>query len=196
MLEFYFFDLPIYRCQEERHYAEAERAATKSQDWLAASGAPPPEQAPQSYEDIASRTRSDFGPWTFNQVIGWLRLYARSSHIGAHLWWVDAKQVRRKMRHKRFLLTTPSNVLPTYFTPKDDSQMIYRSLLEHLERLMDETPIKGRYLELTVLRNLGPSINWAELLKRSEERHNSAAPADQKAPLSGRCIRRVLPLNS
>jgi hypothetical protein len=186
VLEFYFLDLPIYRCEEEWHDAEAERAATKSQDWLAASGAPPPEQAPHSYEDIAVHTRSAFGSWTFNQVVGWLRLYARPSHIGAHLWWVDAKQVRRKMRHKRFRLTSPSNVLPTYFTPKDDSQMIYRTLLEHLEQLADESPIKGRHLELTVLRNLGPLINWKKLLNHSEERYNAAASADQKAPFSGR----------
>ena len=81
----------------------------------------------------------------------------------AHLWWVNAKLLRRKMR-KTFYLTTSSNILAAYFTPEDSSERIFKETLAHLEAVGNEPPLKGRYVDLTLFRNMGGFINWRALL--------------------------------
>jgi hypothetical protein len=113
-------------------------------------------------EDRLQRTYG--GPWNFNQAIGWIRLYAAGSHVGGHLWWVDAKRPQRNMRNKMFRLMTPSNILPTFFTPAHSSDEIYRETLKAIKNLSRES-LKGRYVDLEAFENIGPFVNWQELLK-------------------------------
>ena len=51
------------------------------------------------------------GPWKFNQIVGWLRIFVEGRMIRAHLWWIQGKRINRRKPHKRFLLTTASDVL-------------------------------------------------------------------------------------
>lgn len=165
MEDYYIFDIPVYRCTEERFYADMDAAVAKRHDEIFATTSISQKNAPESYKNIEEHTRQTFGgPWNFNQVVGWLRLFAESSHVGGHLWWVDAKRIQRVMRKKRFFLTTISDVLSNYFTPEDDSVSIYRGTLKDIERLTKQRPLKDRYVDLETFLNIGPHIDWRGLL--------------------------------
>src|SRR3954468_6324633 len=95
----YFLDLPIYRLSLDQHTAELEAAKKKSLAPLEAHK----KTAPESYK-IAERwfDQYDWYPWRYNEVIGWLRLYALGSQIRGELWWVKAKRISRGMRKSFF----------------------------------------------------------------------------------------------
>ena len=167
MNDVYICDIPVYRCAEDVFYADMERAVAEHLGWLTKASGASRDKAPETFRNAEDHFRSTYGgPWTFNQVVGWIRLYAAGSHVGAHLWWVTGKRLQRKMR-KTFYLTTHSNALATYFTPRDNSEAIFAGTLERLEAVAHMPPLKGRYVDLRVLRNVGPFINWRALLNAS-----------------------------
>ena len=163
----YIFDIPVYRTTNEKFDTEIDMLVAKRIEWIVS-------HDPQ--RRLLSRERQNRqphtviaesgGPWQFNQVVGWLRLYVDPSHVCGELWWVDAKRINRIMRKRRFYLTTASNVLATYFTPEYDSESIYQKTLVDIERLTSERPLKKRYLDLENFRNIGPFINWRVLLDK------------------------------
>lgn len=165
MEDYYIFDIPVYRCTEEQFYADMDAAVSKRHDEIFATTGISRKNAPESYKNMEEHTRQTFGgPWNFNQVVGWLRLFAESSHVGGHLWWIDAKRIQRVMRQKRFFLTTISDVLSNYFTSEDDSESIYRRTIEDIERLTKQRPLKDRHVDLETFLNIGPHIDWRGLL--------------------------------
>lgn len=169
MSDFYIFDLAVYRRTEEEYYADRDQSTARRLD---ASGLSR-ERSPDSYRNAEEAFKDSYGgPWEFNQVVGWIRLYVEASHVGAHLWWVNAKRLQSKMR-KTFYLTTPSNILATSFPPGVVSAEIFSDTLTHLEKLAKEKPLKGRYLDLGTFRNIGPFINWRELLNNAASRRES-----------------------
>jgi len=184
MNDAYICDIPVYRCREQAYYHETERkVAATIEDMMQTTGVPR-HKAPESYKGAEEHFRAEYGaPWTFNEVVGWVRLYAAGSHVGAHLWWVESKRLQRKMR-KTFYLTTPSNILGTYFTPEDSSEEIFAEILAHLNALSRRSPLKGRYLDLRVFRNVGPFINWRALLDVLPAVHDDR-PDSPLQPTSG-----------
>lgn len=171
MRDYYIFDIPVYRCSEEQFDVDMAAAVAKRHDEFFATTGISRENAPESYKNIEEHTRQTFGgPWNFNQVVGWLRLFAEPSHVGGHLWWVDKKRIQRVMREKRFILITSSDVLGNYFTPEDDSDEIYRGTLEDIKRLSRQSPLKDRYVNLGTFLNIGPYIDWRSLLNSISER--------------------------
>ncbi len=170
MIDYYIFDIPVYSCTEGRYNADMDKGVAKRlkelNEIFDMSGTSRT-KAPKSDVMAKVHFRQNFGgPWHFNQIVGWLRLYVKPSHVGDHLWWVDAIQINRIMRKKRFYLMTASNVLATYFTPDDDSEIIYQKTLADIERLASENPLRGRYVDLENFRNIGPFINWRALLDK------------------------------
>lgn len=167
MRDYYFFDIPVYRCPEERFDRERDEALAKRLAEIKDMGVPR-EKAPESYDMNEQHFQKEYGgPWRYNQTIGWLRLYAEGSHIGGHLWMVDAKRIQRNMRNKRFYLRTGSNVLVANFMPDADAKVIYQETKSAIERLSRESPLKGRYVDLETFCNLGPFIGWRSLLDRT-----------------------------
>lgn len=165
MRDYYIFDIPVYGCSEKRYSNAMDNAVAKRHDEIFSMTGISREKAPESYKNSETHTRRAFGgPWHFNQVVGWLRLFAESSHIGGHLWWIDARRINKVMRHKRFYLKTASDVLGTYFTKQDDSETIYRKTLKHINVLKRQAPLKGRYIDLENFCNIGPFVDWRGLL--------------------------------
>lgn len=104
MERYYIFDIPIYRCTEERVYSDVDAAVANENHKLFLTTGILQENAPVTCRRVKQHIIEECGgPWNFNQVVGWLRLFAEWSHIGGHLWWVDVKHIQRNMRNKRFL---------------------------------------------------------------------------------------------
>ena len=164
MSDQYIFDIPVYRTTHDKFNAEIDMHVAKRVEWIVSHD---PQRRPLSHEaqdrQFNSVIAESGGPWQFNQIVGWLRLFAEGHTIGCHPWWVDAKRLNRRMRHKRLYLTTFSDVLGAWF-PDESSSEIFDTLLERLTDKAAESPYKNRYVDLDVFRRVGPFINWRGIL--------------------------------
>jgi hypothetical protein len=160
----YIFDIPIYRKTKTEFNSEIETQVAKRIERIISYD---PEQRPLS-QDVRQRQYHSViaesgGPWQFNQIVGWFRLFVEGKTIGCHPWWVDAKRLNRKMRNKRLYLQTYSDVLQERIT-NESSNEIFNRLLERLIKLSKERMYKNRYIDLDVFQRIGPFINWRKLM--------------------------------
>lgn len=160
----YIFDIPVYRKTHEEFNAEINRELAKRVERIVSCD---PQRRPPN-----GKTRQRLhhaviaesgGPWQFNQIVGWLRLFVEGGKIGCHPWWIDAKRLNRKMRHKRLYLKTKSDVLGIRLR-NESSNEIYDILLKRLTKEAAEPPYKKRYVDLDVFRRVGPFIDWRGML--------------------------------
>ncbi len=83
MRDYYIFDIPVYLRSSEKYYKDREKATTRHLRKLFPGEESPREQYPGQCQVIEDEFHDTFGgPWDFNQVIGWLKLYAEGSTIG------------------------------------------------------------------------------------------------------------------
>jgi hypothetical protein len=132
MRDQYIFDIPVYRLTSDEFDAEIELRLAKRVKWLCSYD---PQRRPLSPkrkdQQLHSIIADSGGPWQFNQVIGWLRLY----------------------------LSTFSDVLGAWF-PKESSSEIFATLLKRLSEMAGERPYANRYIDFDVFRRLGPVVDW------------------------------------
>jgi hypothetical protein len=164
MRDQYIFDIPIYRNSKDDFYTEIDSSFEKRVEWIISHD---PERRPLDHE-VRQRVHhsviAEFGgPWQFNQIVGWLRLFVEGNTIGCHPWWVDAKRINRRMRNKRLYLQTPSDILQARFRNESPNE-IYSILLERLVRLSKDNSYNNLYIDLDVFRRIGPFIDWHRLL--------------------------------
>ena len=173
MRDQYIFDIPIYRNTKDDFNTEIETHVAKRVEWIIYHD---PERRPLSREvrdrQLHSVIAESGGPWQFNQIVGWLRLFAEGNTIGCHPWWVEAKRLNRKMSNKRLYLKTFSDVLGVRF-PNESSTEIFNTLLERLTEMAKEPKYKNRYVDLDFFRRIGPFIDWRRLLDRLVEQNKS-----------------------
>jgi hypothetical protein len=171
MRDYYIFDIPVYRLPKDKYYKDRDEATTRHLRKVFPGVEFPPEKYPGHCQTLEQEFHKAFGgPWDFNQVVGWLKLYAEGSAIGAHLWWVaEAKRLQSRMR-KTFYLTTSSNKLATWFQPEDKSDTIFAETLTQIEALAKERPLKRRYVDLDAFRNVGRFIDWRGLMDAAAKR--------------------------
>lgn len=166
MRDQYVFDIPVYRSTSDEFDKEIDMCVTTRVKWIESYG---PQQRPLNQEmrdrQLHSVIAESGGPWQFNQVVGWLRLFVEGSTIGCHLWWVDAKRLNRRMRKKRLYLTTFSDVLGAWF-PDQSSSEIFEKLDSRLSDITRRPPYVNRYVDLSVFHRLGPFIDWRGMLDR------------------------------
>jgi len=160
MSEKYFFDIPIYRCTIERHAQEMEN---EKQRFLNL-GLPYDDDIPESYvSGVEKRFEgSIWYPWRYNEIIGWIRLYAFGFQIGGEYWFIRAKRIRRDLRRKRIYFS--GKAFEHSFHPYESAAKIYGEICFELGRLQDERPFQGRYLDLDTFRRIGPFIKWRHLI--------------------------------
>jgi hypothetical protein len=168
----YIFDVPIYRKSKNDFKAEINAEFAKHVEWMISSD---PHQRPLNSETKIrgkdSIVRKYGGPWQFNQIIGWLRLFAEGYTIGGHLWWVDAQRLNRRMLNKRLKLITPSDVLHVRFL-NESSTELFNKLLERFTAMTKESKYKNRYIDLDVFCRVGPIIDWRALLDGITEKNS------------------------
>lgn len=164
MRDQYIFDIPVYRKTHDEFNNEIKTHVAKRVEWIVSHD---PQRRPLSLNirnrQLNSVIAESGGPWQFNQIVGWLRLFAEGYTIGCHLWWVDAQRLNLRMRQKRLYLTTSSDVLGAYFR-KESSPEIFNRLLEQLTNMAAELSYKTRYVDLGIFRRVGPFIDWRKML--------------------------------
>src|SRR5262249_33459021 len=95
-------ELPIYRCDAEQHRVEEQE---KLEAWIKPLeaqwylGGKTPERV-KLWEDYRQDMyRSKITVWDFNEIVGWIRLYAWPGNIRAYLFLVK-ERITKVMLHK------------------------------------------------------------------------------------------------
>lgn len=161
----YIFDIPVYSTNREDFAAEVDNCVAKRVEWIVSFD---PQQRPLTPKNRNRQFHSVIaesgGPWQFNQVVGWLRLFAEGHTIGCHLWWVDARRLNRRIKNRRLLyLTTSSDILGACF-PHESSSEIFDALIELIDDLSSQPLFKKRYIDLDIFRRVGPFFDWRGML--------------------------------
>jgi hypothetical protein len=106
--------------------------------------------------------------WDFNEVVAWVRLYARAGSIGASLF-VTNKRVSKRMVHKRFVWDS-WNFLDISVSDNQSSAEIFDDLKNAI-LAESRRRFKGqRYIDIGVLDVLGPHLDWVALTRRAAPR--------------------------
>ena len=167
MAQIFFFDVPVYRLLEERYYEERARYIERQMY-----GTSPELHKVQSefYErnpprkiQIQDDLEKEFGgPWRFNEIIGFIRLYFHGRQVRGELWMVNRKRLVRT-RHKLYLHQS-HKVVDEEDVPYDASnEEIYLAIIRYLERARDE--LKGRVVDTETFRLIGRYVDWNGLRK-------------------------------
>lgn len=98
-MERYILDVPIYRISEDdfwNAFALYGKTVATRFDWP-----PAPSIDAETRRDEILRQGFN-APWQFNQIVGWIRLYALSTQLAGELWLHRAKRYVSSPRRKRF----------------------------------------------------------------------------------------------
>jgi len=159
----YFFEIGIYSHSPEIFYQQQQEGLEQHLAWLTQkSGGLTREEVPDSF----ARSEEDFlrryGGWRYTQAIGWIRLYILGTQIRGEIWIVTAKKISLFMNKKKFEHYGKAFEISIY---KNKSSIeIYNEINSILIVISKEEPFKGHYIDLEAFRNIGPFINWHELL--------------------------------
>lgn len=179
--ERYIFDISIYRTTERRFNAQYDRdlKAYFKRIWPDGAKDRLPKESVLGAEQHFWETYG--GPWTFNQVVGWVRLYILGSQVRGELWFVRARKLVRRPRHRQIPMIGKAFELHT--RSEESSKQIYQLVLTELKRFR-KTFRGGRLmLNLECLLNAGPHIDWHALIYEAAKpmRSNTALqPTRQK----------------
>jgi len=164
MRDKYIFDIPVYRKSPSEFDAEINIAMARRVENIVSYDPERRQLDRETHQRLHHAVIAESGgPWQFNQIVGWLRLFVEGGKIGCHPWWVDAKRLSRRMRHKRLYLKTTSDVLGIHLR-NESSHEIFDILLKRLSEKAEEPPYKNRYVDLDVFRRVGPFIDWRGMI--------------------------------
>lgn len=170
MSETFIFDVPIYRvekaiyCEDQESYVDArlyehpELRRSKREVWY------------REHPDLKTRD-SDYywreygGPWRFNDVVGYLRLYLDGYQVGGQLWHVKVKRVLRNPRHKRLFLINTRLGIPVDISPQSSNSEIFNQIMQYLNSVRPR--FKNRFVDSALLETVGPYVDWKSLISEA-----------------------------
>ena len=158
------FDVPIYRLTKKEYESRQEASVEKD---LSDDGPYVEEmyrRNPAKRRLMKERFRMAYGgPWQFNEISGFIRLYFFFTQIRGEYWCIDSQRITRTRR--KVFICLDHKVTYEEEVPKGASnEQIFQVILKYLTRAKAERRLKGRYLDTSVLERIGPHINWGALI--------------------------------
>jgi hypothetical protein len=158
----YFHDLPVYRLSEKAYYKrrDEEISAFVADAFSGLSFSPQQEQnltlrMEQHYHD-------KYGPWLFNEIIGYVRLHFLGSQVRGEYFSVERDRLLRT-RTKTMVYRT-HKLAPEEDVPRDaTNEQILKVILDYVDQCRKEKP--RRYFDDTWLRTIGPMVDWNTVMK-------------------------------
>lgn len=170
--ERYFFDLPVYRINEDDYLIEKASYAEKVLGIDDQSGGND-QATTRVIADLGDEFLSRFGPWRFNEIVGYIRLLFLENQLRAELYSKGKKQERRT-RTKVFYLTNGELVDPVSIENTAQSRHILAAIRKVVEQARKMLP--HRHIDTEQFEQLAPHIQWRNLLNsssRKDYRHGS-----------------------
>ena len=100
--------------------------------------------------------------WKYNEIVGFIRLYACRRTIKADYWFVNAKRLRRNLKTKVFQYN--DELFSIDINDDDTSLRILKMILNNLGSLETHFRLRKRHIDLEVFNNISPKVNWKELI--------------------------------
>lgn len=180
MRDKYIFDIPVYRKSPGEFDTEINTAMEKRVEHIVSHDPERRRLDRETHQRVSHAVIAESGgPWQFNQIVGWLRLLVDGGKIGCHPWWLDSKRLSGRMKHKRYYLQTPSDILGIRLR-NESADEIFDILLKRLSKKAEEPPCKNHYVDLDIFCRIGPFINWREMLDQMISKNRQP----QKTPMS------------
>lgn len=149
----YFFDVPVYRLPEEAYYAARDLYVAEVMDGTRRSA-----EADRAFK--AHLEKGYGGPWTYNEIIGYIKLFFMGSQVRGEYFQVDAKRIV-KTRTKTMWLVA-HKLAPELEIPRAaDSAEILAVIRRYLKNCERELP--RRYVDLEMFDAIAPYVNWRQL---------------------------------
>ncbi len=165
-MEKYLVDIPIYRCSVEKHTQELDEAKKKRLQYLIDLHGPKVKNS-NSYEWIGNDfDRRSWYPWRYNEVIGWIRIYALGDQARGELWFTNAKRIRSDLKNKKIFYIGKAFEMAVF--KSQSSKDIFNAICEELVLQEKVAPIKGRYLDKDMFYRIGKFINWRQIFGMEE----------------------------
>jgi len=109
------------------------------------------------------------GPWRFNQIIGYIRLYLTGYQVQGQLWYVYAKRLVRKPRHK-ILICKNAGLgfgIPVDISPRSSNVEIFSHIMKYLDSIRTNPKFTNRFIDSSLLEMIGPYVDWWSLIRDS-----------------------------
>lgn len=159
----YFFEIPIYSMQQDIYENRLEQKLIKERaKYKLNDDDPNYELANESIRKVVCRE------WDYNQIIGYLKLYRLFDKIYADFWKIDNERIPFKLDKKIFKYQFISPEWDIDLNELDTSKEVYEKLIEELPNDCREL-CKGYYLDLRILLEIGPYVDWIELVNKKKD---------------------------
>ena len=161
----FFYDVPVYRLAEDRYYAERDRYID-----ISMYGTHPEdrkmrkafyERNPDNKINFEDHLQKSFGgPWTFNEIVGYIRLHFLGTQVRGELWMVDKKRIV-KSRTKLILWQSHKVSYEEDFPFNASNEQVFRAILAYLDHAKKE--LKDRVLDTSHFERIGKFVDWNAL---------------------------------
>ncbi|QDI75902.1 MULTISPECIES: hypothetical protein [Leisingera] len=169
-MEKYFFDLPVYRLSRSKYYKWREETKIRphEENWLSVAGRPIPQETKSALDQ---HIYEKYGPWEFNEIIGYIRLYFLGSQIRGD--YLSAEKKRNPISRRKVFTFRTLKLAPEHqIWPEDQNsnQDIWREIQKYIASC-EKQLTKGRVIDSSKLELLGPHIDWLSILgwKKKDE---------------------------
>jgi hypothetical protein len=103
-------------------------------------------------------------PWDFNQIVGWIRLFAWPRNIRGYLFFVR-ERVTGIMRQRTFVTRRGNFIEMNVFLEQTNEEIIAKLKKTILAQAAANSRLRRLYVDTGVLDTLGPHIDWIGLTK-------------------------------
>lgn len=165
MTNIYFHDLPVYRLPEAPYLVWFNRQVMHLVARTFLGVATPTPQCVKSTKHIIERQCTEkYGPWRFNEIIGYIRLHFVEGQISGE-YYCSTKRASVRSRSKVFTYKTdklpPERDIPAGAT----NNQILEAVKQYVEDCRKELP--KRFLDDEWLDRVGPMVDWNSVLQSS-----------------------------
>lgn len=158
----YFFEIPIYSMKEEDY---DRRMDEKLQREINRYGLE--EDNPNYKLAFYSIHKHVYRTWQYNQIVGYFRLYKFATEIYGKIWMIENKRIPLRLDKKVYKDQLISTEWSIDLNDIKTSNEFYNKLLKELPHDHREYS-KGRYLDLRLLKEIGPFVDWLKVLEKYE----------------------------
>jgi hypothetical protein len=160
-----FFDVPVYRIEEDRYYAEMKAHIDRTMY-------PPDASWVEDAQELAKREpnvensfrhraqRSYGGSWRYNEIIGYIRLHFLGDQIRGEYNGVTRKRIVRT-RTKVYEFQTWKLALEMDVPSSSSSEEIFALVKQYVADCQRE--LKKRYVDTEMFDAVGPYLDWRRL---------------------------------
>ena len=165
----YFFEIPIYRCSPDQFVLETENEKVRSLSQIQNQKVSNPENYAFAEQWFDNHVRY---PWEFNEIVGYLRLYALGDQIRGDLWFMKAKRIRRGTKRKHHWI---GKAFELTCRPVESNEQIGKKVIARVMSVGLEAPCEGRYIDIQCLTGAASALDWRMLAGLSPPVSRSSA---------------------